>query len=363
MLVQGIRGFWIRNDWLTKLNFKTPTTPEELLEVMKAFTFNDPDGNGKADTYGYVMGVQKSGELVGLGIDPLMLMYGVSPVGIDMKDGKLVHNSVDPRMKEALGFIQQMIAAKVVDPDWLTITDNTGIDNKYFSGKVGVIVEDWRSMELDKQTKIKEVSGELPDWSLIPPMKGPYGDQFSAVTNPQNNLWSISTKAAKDPEKVKRILTMLQYWFTDKEAYPYFAYGIKGINWDLVDGKPKIIQENKANKEIQDKYRWMNNYANNRRANDELYFNYTNPKTAEFQKQNQQYIKPLGVEPFVTPDPSDIAWEDRKKFINESLLKFVAGKTSLDGWDDYLKTLDSKYAFQNYQAYIEKNLKDQGIVQ
>lgn len=361
-LVQGIRGFWIRNDWLRKLNLKTPTTSEELLEVMKAFTFNDPDGNNKNDTYGYVMGVQKSGELIGLGIDPLMLMYGVSPTGIDLKDGKPVINSVDPRMKEALGYINKMKEAKVVDPDWVTITDNAGIANKFISGKVGIVVNDWRSMELDNQAKIKEASGELPDWVLIPPMKGPYGDQFSTNTNPQSNLWSISAKAAKDPEKLKRILTMLQYWYTDKEAYPYFAYGIKGINWDLVDGKPVINQQNKANKEMQDKYRWMNNYANNRRASDALYFNYTNPKTVEFRELNQQYIKPLGVDPFVTPDPTDTLWEDRKKFINESLLAFAIGKNSLDNWDNYLKTLDAKYSFQKYQAYIKNNLKDQGLV-
>ncbi|WP_284645134.1 extracellular solute-binding protein [Paenibacillus silviterrae] len=361
-LVQGIRGIWVRGDWLKKLNLKTPTTPDELLEVMKAFTNNDPDGNGKNDTYGYVMGVQKSGELGGLGIDPLMLMYGVHPGGISVKDGKLVYATTDARMKEAIGFMNKMQEAKVIDPDWMTITDNAGIENKFYSGKVGIMVQDWRSMELSNQKKMKDVLGEVPDWVLIPPMKGPHGDQYSTTTNPQNNLWSISTKAAKDSEKVKRIMTMLQYWFTDKEAYPYFAYGIKGVNWDMADGKVKINQENKANKELQDKYRWMNNYANNRRANDALYFNYTNEKTAEFQKLNQQYVKPLGVETFVTPDPSDAMWEDRKKFINESLLKFIAGKDSLNNWDNFLKTLDTKYAYPQYQKYIEKNLKDQGIL-
>ncbi|MBD0379739.1 extracellular solute-binding protein [Paenibacillus sedimenti] len=361
-LVQGIRGFWIRNDWLKKLNLKTPTTPDELLQVMKAFTFNDPDGNGKNDTYGFVMGVQKSGEFNNLGIDALMLMYGVYPGSIDLKDGKVQYNNADPRMKEALAFINRMQEAKVVDPDWMTITDNAGIDNKFFSGKVGIVFQDWRAMELDKQKKMKEVSGELPDWVLIPPMKGPNGDQYSTITNPQSNMWSISTKAAKDPEKVKRIMTMLQYWFADKDAYPYFAYGIKGVNWDIVDGKPKINQENKANKELQDKYRWMNNYANNRRANDALYFNFTYEKTSEFQKINQQYVKPLSVGSFVTPDSADPTWEDRKKFMNESLLKFIAGKDSLNNWDNYLKTLDSKYAFQKHLEYVEKNLKDQGIL-
>lgn len=361
-IVQGIRGIWIRNDWLKKLNKQTPTTPEELLNVMKAFTFNDPDGNGKNDTYGFVTGVQKSGDFGSLGLDAMMLMYGVGPGSVDVKDGKLVINNANARMKEAVTFVNQMLEAKVVDPDWMTITDTAGLGNKFIAGKVGVVYNDWRSMELDSQKKMKDASGETPDWVLIPPMKGPHGDQHSTVMNPQNNLWSISAKAAKDPEKVKRIMTMLQYWFTDKEAYPYFAYGIKGINWDMVDGKPKILQENKANKDIQDKYKWMNNYANNRRANDELYFNFTYNKTSEFQKINQKYVRQTGVEKYVTPDPADAMWEDRIKFMNESLLKFITGKDSLNNWDNYVKTLESKYSLSKYVEYMTKNLKEQGII-
>ena len=45
-------GLVIRKDWLDKLGLEVPTTPEELLAVAKAFTEQDPDGNGKNDTYG-----------------------------------------------------------------------------------------------------------------------------------------------------------------------------------------------------------------------------------------------------------------------------------------------------------------------
>ena len=39
-------AIWIRQDWLDKLGLKKPETTEELLEVARAFTKNDPDGNG-----------------------------------------------------------------------------------------------------------------------------------------------------------------------------------------------------------------------------------------------------------------------------------------------------------------------------
>ncbi|MBO9610093.1 MAG: extracellular solute-binding protein, partial [Paenibacillaceae bacterium] len=45
----------IRQDWLDKLGLKMPTNYEELKKVAIAFTKDDPDGNGKADTYGMVL--------------------------------------------------------------------------------------------------------------------------------------------------------------------------------------------------------------------------------------------------------------------------------------------------------------------
>jgi multiple sugar transport system substrate-binding protein len=45
----------IRTDWLKKLGLKAPTTWEEMLSVAKAFATRDPDGDGKADTYGMVV--------------------------------------------------------------------------------------------------------------------------------------------------------------------------------------------------------------------------------------------------------------------------------------------------------------------
>ena len=43
-------NLWIRQDWLDNLNLKAPTTIEELNEVLRAFTEDDPDGNGQNDT-------------------------------------------------------------------------------------------------------------------------------------------------------------------------------------------------------------------------------------------------------------------------------------------------------------------------
>lgn len=53
-------GLIIRQDWLDALNLEMPETFDELYEVAKAFTENDPDGNGQNDTVGIVTAYQLS---------------------------------------------------------------------------------------------------------------------------------------------------------------------------------------------------------------------------------------------------------------------------------------------------------------
>lgn len=48
-------ALFIRKDWREKVGAKTPTSWVELNELAKKFTTGDPDGNGKADTYGWVI--------------------------------------------------------------------------------------------------------------------------------------------------------------------------------------------------------------------------------------------------------------------------------------------------------------------
>ncbi|NHN31861.1 extracellular solute-binding protein [Paenibacillus agricola] len=365
-LVNGINGWWIRNDWLTKLNLKAPTTPEELLAVMKAFTQNDPDGNGKNDTYGFATGILKDGSFSnpgnsGFGWDAIMMMYGVVPNMVDSIDGKVTFTNTDPRMKEALTFMNQIVAANVVDPDWVTTNDNTALEKKMLTGKYGIVYRDWRAMELAGQQKMKDASGEVPDWTTIAPMKGPHGDQWSSYEQFQSNSWAISKKAAKDPEKLKRIMSLLQYWYTDKEAHPYFSYGQKGVMWDMVDGKPARLKENMTNKELAQKWQWQNNYYLPRGGNDPLYFNFTYEKTDSYHQTNLKYIKPNKINPLVLVDQNDTQYNDRIKYVNENLLKFILGKEPLANWDNFVNTLDSKFNYKKYKEDVLKQLADSGV--
>ncbi|MDD9271202.1 extracellular solute-binding protein [Paenibacillus sp. GCM10023248] len=358
-VASGFQAWWIRNDWLKKLGLKQPTNPDELLEVMKAFTFKDPDGNGKDDTYGFIGGVGKDGSIGNQGWDSIMLMFGITPSDTQYSDGKLIIGSEDPRLKEALTFINKIIEAKVVDPDWVSMNESASRDAKMFKGKGGIVLNDLRRMEPSGQAKMKEVGGEVPEWTVMAPPKGPRGDQTAGYEAFQNNSWLISKVAAKDPAKLTRILDFLNYWYTDKELYPYVAYGLKGTQWDLVDGKAKRLN---VSPDVTNKTLWITNYFMPRRVDDPIFFNFLNPQTAEFRQNNLKYIQPNKITPYVVADPADPLYNDRKKYVNEMVLKFMTGKEPLSNWDSYVNTLNSKFELGKFKELTTKQLQEAGII-
>ncbi|MGI2296337.1 extracellular solute-binding protein [Paenibacillus sp. GXUN7292] len=361
-LVSGINGWWIRKDWLDQLKLPIPTTTEELLDVMKAFTYNDPDQNGQNDTYGFFAGVPKDGNIANpslkLGLDAVMWLFGVNPHKIDIVNGELVYHNTDPRMKEAVTFINRMVNEKLIDPDWVTTSDAGPRGDKINRGKLGVIVGDWRMM--DNPTKMIEISGDA-DWVSIPPVKGPDGKQILGELAFQSNLWGISANAAKEPGKVERILALLEYWYTDKEAYPYFAYGTKGVFWDY--GSNKEIIRHRPEQEVISQYGWNTHYKLNRGAHDALYYNFNKLEfTGAAHQTNLDHSIPPLPSVYLVPKESDTLYEDRMKYVNETLLKFIYGSEPISNWDKYVSTLESTYKLQEYLAGAMEQFKEQGLL-
>ncbi|MDF2670867.1 MAG: hypothetical protein K0R67_3173 [Paenibacillus sp.] len=355
--ISGINGWWIRNNWLKKLNLKTPTTPDELLEVLRAFTNNDPDGNGKKDTYGTLLTTNR-------GMDQLSLMYGILPTFMEstqpyvsLVNGKLLYDNADPRMKDALGYLNTIVKENLIDPDWVTLNDSTKFKERMFKGKVGFTINDWRIMEPNYTKQMQDIGGEVPEWVQIPPMKGPRGDQALELEVFQKNMWVISKEAAKDAGKLKRIMELLEYFYTDKEIYPYLAYGVKDVHWKQ-EGSTITTTDEFFNP---DNF-WIRHYAFVRKGDDPNYFGIKNPKTNDAQKVNRQYIKPNPVFPYLSQDAADTLYTDRIKYVQEMNLKFLTGKEPLSKWEEHVKTLETKFKLSELMAIYTKQATEQGLV-
>ena len=161
-------SFNIRKDWLDNLGMEIPKTLDDLYDVLYAFTYNDPDGNGKNDTYG----------ISGAGLDgfaAILMAYGVAnPEDFIIRDGKLSYSAIDDNMKEAIVFIKKMVDAGIIDPEMMTNSSSEHRD-KAIRGEVGMVWIDLWNMHKQVYTdQIKEINPDA-EWILLDGVEGPAG--------------------------------------------------------------------------------------------------------------------------------------------------------------------------------------------
>ena len=131
----------VRSDWLKKVGMRPPRTWADLEKVAEAFTTQDPDGNGKNDTYGLdVPGSTQRGYLSWYWSNLLYEAGGnfLTPTG----SGGFTSTISSPQAVQAANFLEKLYCTdKVVQPGALNnlTTDTntafqTGVAGMYLTG-------------------------------------------------------------------------------------------------------------------------------------------------------------------------------------------------------------------------------------
>lgn len=136
---------WIRQDWLTKLNLQAPTTLEELEKVMDAFVNQDPDGNGKKDTFALDFAMKEA--FIGTPIGDSSWIFGLFGAIPERwypgEDGKLQYGSIQTGIKDALAKLKEWKDKGYFATD-IALHDFNKVAENVASGKVGMLGgENW----------------------------------------------------------------------------------------------------------------------------------------------------------------------------------------------------------------------------
>ncbi|SEL94818.1 carbohydrate ABC transporter substrate-binding protein, CUT1 family [Paenibacillus sp. cl141a] len=328
---------WIRKDWLDTLGLKVPTTTDELLKVLKAFTENDPDGNKKKDTYGFT-----GNDLTAF--NALFGAYGLTNGGAQFisRDGKAINVLDQPEMKDALELIKQYISSGVVDPDVMSNTVSQ-LFEKASQGKAGVIYTDWTNIMKDDKVAIWKNANPQADWIALNPVAGPTGvayDGHSDIGAP-SEMFAISKNVEKDPEKLNKIIEMLNYVSTGEGAQ-LVQFGIKDTHFTETDGKITITDLGQQ----ETNYTFLYQFTG--RPNLE-YLKVKFPNQVQYIEETfrREFIEAL--DGFIVP-PDGFNKADSDRYITEEFIKFIYNKRPISEYNDFLKTLDSTF---NYKLYKE----------
>ncbi|MDF2651000.1 MAG: transporter substrate-binding protein [Paenibacillus sp.] len=247
--------YYVRKDWLDKLNLKVPTTYDEMIEVMKAFTFNDPDGNGKQDTYGLTAagnGVNVTREL------PQWYKHKIGP-DFFVEGDQFIDASSDIRVQGVLDDIKKMLDLKIIDPDWFLNKPGQQLE-KVQQGKAGIFWSNLREAAFDNSAnsvkkKTIEITG-VKNADFVPfNIAGDLGMSWQSLPGVPFMF------GVKTPEnKIKRSMEILD-WMASEEGYLLTHYGQEGIHYKK-EGKKVTLDADAIKRDITDNGNFLEIYGN-----------------------------------------------------------------------------------------------------
>ncbi|EFM11114.1 extracellular solute-binding protein family 1 [Paenibacillus curdlanolyticus YK9] len=231
---------WIRQDWLDKLHLQAPTTVEELDKVMDAFVNQDPDGDGKKDTYGLAVTLRDNLNTWMSDLSWIFGAYGTAPRQWNKSaDGKsLEWGSTQEGTKQALAKLNEWMTKGYISKEAGT-WDESKASESFTKGEAGIIagphwMPDWPLPDLAKNVK----GAKYKAYSVPAGPDGKKGVRGGPINSMVNGYILINKKAAH-PEAYFIMYNYLLEHFANPEIGGEFEYGFaEGYDYRMVNGKP-----------------------------------------------------------------------------------------------------------------------------
>ncbi|WP_217492841.1 extracellular solute-binding protein [Bacillus sp. FJAT-27264] len=233
---------WIRADWLKNLGLDVPKTMDDLMSVAKAFTFNDPDQNGKQDTYGLGLNKDIADKDAGAyyaAAEGFFNGYGAYPnIWVD-KDGELAYGSIQPEIKTALAALQSMYKDGLLDKEFGT-KDPSKVNQDAVAGKVGMLYGYFWNTGAGWLQDSK-IADPKADWIAVP-LPSATGEPAKAQVPFAINSYYVVKKGAEHPEAAVKLLNLAleKLWGETAEPDVYNTDAEKGtalFNYALLYGE------------------------------------------------------------------------------------------------------------------------------
>ena len=230
-------GWFARTDWLEKLGLEAPETAEELHDVLVAFRDKDPNGNGKKDEIPYFNGGMSKTSFGGL--ECLYPLWNARPSWY-AENGKVKFGPYEPAYKDAIKNVAQWYQEGLIDQEIFTRGSNSRAE--LLGNNVGGMTHDWFGSTAKFN---RELEGKIDGFKFeaIPAIEGKEPQHRPATAG---YGWGISTQCKHIEEAIK----YFDFWFSET-GYRLINFGIEGVHYDMVDGKPQFKPELLARDDFQ----------------------------------------------------------------------------------------------------------------
>jgi len=232
---------YIKQSWLDAVGMSVDDikTFDDYYNMLKAFTEQDPDGNGSDGTYGVIAaGFGKLDEAPFINYMP-EFWQGAYP-SFYQKDGQWVDGFTEQATIDALARLAQAYADGVIDPD----TEEAGTKQareKFFSNdqstSEGVFTYwagTWLRTLTNNMSK-NEVDDDLGDDRLVqlPPIKE-IKDTWGGYINREAPVWVITDDGDGDNTREQAIFdALLETMLDGDRVQTLWTYGAEDVHWSI----------------------------------------------------------------------------------------------------------------------------------
>lgn len=230
------QGIILRKDWLDRLGLSEPTTIEELYDVLRRFTLEDPDGNGMDDTFG----LTDRNDLI-FGAFKTLSSYFGTPNNWAFVDGELVAEFETQAYIDTMDFMRRLYNEGLINQDFAVTSKQVQRDH-LIRGAAGVYI----GSMLDAQRLAEEAMKVNPEarFTLVNRIHGPEGLRVWSIPK-YNGLYLFSKKAIHDEEELREVLRFFDRSM-DADVSNLMRYGFEHRHHIVQEGKVYLPQETYA---------------------------------------------------------------------------------------------------------------------
>ncbi|OUS76395.1 hypothetical protein B1748_11965 [Paenibacillus sp. MY03] len=336
--VPGLEGLgfnynWIvRQDLMEEYGLKSPDTPEQLYEMLKAFKERNPDK--------YPLVTQGVGGTTGLYKVMLRAFTGIEGyIQLEPESGEYKFAGDHPGFVDSLEYMNKLYNEKLLDPEF-AILNGAQWEERMLTGK-SFVTYHWKTRNqllTDRAAEAGLIPGYNANAMLEIAASGIKKYQYS------RDIFSTGGIAISANVKDKVAAVKLLDYLLSEEGSDYLALGIDGETYDRSEGAPKFLES--LGPAPYDKLRgeygiWY----------PEISLNMGKSREAERLSEKAQAIEELYL-PIVLPAPAPLVLTDEENEINkeklnnltvyieEKMTEFVVGRTPITA--------------PNIQAFIEQ---------
>lgn len=341
-------GVVIRKDWLDKVGLPVPKTMDELMEVAKAFTEKDPDGNGKKDTTGFM----DRSDLVYGAFKTLGSYMGVPNYWKVSEDGKMTPEFDTEEYVKTMDYMKKLYDNGYINQDF-AVTAKTDQQQKFAQGKAGIYVGAlFDSKNLKNMAKGVQDNMELVLVNNITPTGSESERHIWAGNNGIGGLLAFPKSEVKDEAELKRVLKFVND-LMDDDTYALMTYGIKDVHYKVDENDAAtIINQDLWQQEVQP-------FASSRPNETGYKIHDSDPLKAESDKLIKENANYAVLNPAYSLESETFSTQgsELQKIITDATYKYILGKIDLNGFKDavenWKKSGGSKIISEYEAAYQE----------